>query len=117
LANPTALAGLKHEEPHVRRLRRDAHGAVVIKAMRDADLRIIERGYNTGEVRGLVQALSDIGNADVSSRLPTSIRAAPHALPRLGRRALQLLLERVVEQLVSVHPERPEQLSASSRRA
>jgi glycosyltransferase involved in cell wall biosynthesis len=59
---------------------REAHGAVVIKAMRDAGLRIIERGYNTGEVRGLVQALSDIGNADV-------VQLTTHVDPD-GRRAL-----------------------------
>jgi glycosyltransferase involved in cell wall biosynthesis len=44
---------------------REPYGAEVIAQMRAAGLRIIERGYHTGDPRGLVQALSSVGNADV----------------------------------------------------
>jgi glycosyltransferase involved in cell wall biosynthesis len=44
---------------------REAYGAKVLAEMRAAGLRIIERGYKSGDPRGLVQALSQIGNADV----------------------------------------------------
>jgi glycosyltransferase involved in cell wall biosynthesis len=59
---------------------REAHGAEVLQAMRDAGLSIIERGYSSGDVRGLVQALSDIGSADV-------VQLTTHVDPD-GRRAL-----------------------------
>jgi hypothetical protein len=44
---------------------REPHGREVLEAMRGAGLRIVERGYSSGDERGLVQALLDIGRADV----------------------------------------------------
>jgi glycosyltransferase involved in cell wall biosynthesis len=44
---------------------REPHGVEVLQAMRAAGLRIVVRGYSSGDERGLVQALSNLGNADV----------------------------------------------------
>ncbi len=44
---------------------REAHGAEVLNAMRNAGLRIVDRGYSSGCPRGLVRALSHAQDADV----------------------------------------------------
>jgi glycosyltransferase involved in cell wall biosynthesis len=44
---------------------REAYGTRVLAEMRAAGLRIIDRGYRSGDPRGLAQALSNTGNADV----------------------------------------------------
>ncbi|MFI5306719.1 MAG: glycosyltransferase family 4 protein [Polyangiales bacterium] len=44
---------------------REPHGVEVLQAMRDAGLRIVDRGYSDGGPRGLVHALSDLEQADV----------------------------------------------------
>lgn len=44
---------------------REPYGADVLREMRSAGLRIVERGYSSRDPRGLVEALSDIDDADV----------------------------------------------------
>jgi glycosyltransferase involved in cell wall biosynthesis len=44
---------------------REPHGVEVLRAMRAAGLRVVTRGYASGDDRGLVQALSDLRDADV----------------------------------------------------
>jgi glycosyltransferase involved in cell wall biosynthesis len=44
---------------------REPHGVEVLQAMRDAGLRIVDRSYTSGDVRGLADALSAVDGADV----------------------------------------------------
>jgi len=59
---------------------REAYGAEVLRAMRNAGLRVIDRSNPTGDVRGLVQLLGEIGDADV-------VNLVSHVDP-VARRAL-----------------------------
>lgn len=74
------LRKLGHKPLFIARGGREAHGSEVLSAMRAAGLSIVERGYSSGDVRGLVQALSNIGEADV-------VQLTTHVDPD-GRRAL-----------------------------
>jgi glycosyltransferase involved in cell wall biosynthesis len=64
---------------------REPHGLEVLDAMRSAGLRIVERGYSSGDERGLVQALSDLGRADVV-HLTTHVDPDSRRAPRERRR-------------------------------
>jgi glycosyltransferase involved in cell wall biosynthesis len=44
---------------------REPYGIEVLQAMRDAGLRIVDRGYSDGGPRGLVHALSELDHVDV----------------------------------------------------
>jgi glycosyltransferase involved in cell wall biosynthesis len=44
---------------------REPYGAAVMQEMRRAGLRIVERGFRGGDPRNMVEALADLGRADV----------------------------------------------------
>jgi glycosyltransferase involved in cell wall biosynthesis len=59
---------------------REPYGAEVLRAMRRSGLSVVERGNATGDLSGLVQALSDVDGADV-------VHLVSHVSPE-GLRAL-----------------------------
>jgi glycosyltransferase involved in cell wall biosynthesis len=67
------LRKLGHKPLLIARGGREAHGSEVLQAMRAAGLSIVERGYSTGDVRGLVQALSSIADSTDVVQLTTHV--------------------------------------------
>ena len=59
---------------------REAYGTEVLAAMRNAGLRVIDRSNPSGDLRGLVQVLDEVGGADV-------VNLVSHVDP-VARRAL-----------------------------